>query len=230
MRMRAEFWGVRSWSLPAMVGAVQRGGWCDVEWPRRAPFMSALPKRKWSASLIGTYRKLQEAKARRLPNKRKLRADLVFSLAPPESLQHLSQLAPMARVIVHNAKITTLAAAQPSATALAVGSDGNFVYVGEDTPALWAHKGPSTIVIDLKGRRLLPGLNDSHLHILRAALWYNGELRWDGVTSLKRGLDMLSEQAKRTPEGQWVRVVGGWTHYQFEEKVRPRDRVTHPTT
>lgn len=125
----------------------------------------------------------------------------------------------MARLIVHNAKITTLASAHPTATALAVGSDGNFAYVGEDTPALWALKGPATKVIDLQGRRLLPGLNDSHLHILRAALWYNGELRWDGVTSLKRGLEMLAEQAKRTPEGQRVRVVGGWTHYQFAEKV-----------
>lgn len=103
--------------------------------------------------------------------------------------------------------------------ALAVGSDGNFLYVGEDTLALWALKGEHTRVIDMKGRSVLPGLNDSHLHILRAALWYNGELRWDGVTSLRKGLAMLAEQAKRTPEGQWVRVVGGWTHYQFEEKA-----------
>jgi hypothetical protein len=125
----------------------------------------------------------------------------------------------MARLIVHNAQITTLSDASPSASALAVGTDGNFSYVGNDSPALWALRGPQTVVIDAQGRRILPGLNDSHLHILRAALWYNGELRWDGVTSLKRALEMLAEQAKRTPEGQWVRVVGGWTHYQFEEKV-----------
>lgn len=132
----------------------------------------------------------------------------------------------MARLIIHNAKITTLDDAQPTATALAIGQDGNFNYVGEETPALWALKGPQTQVIDLQGRRILPGLNDSHLHILRAALWYNGELRWDGVTSLKRGLDMLAQQAKRTPPGQWVRVVGGWTHYQFEEKVCYTHEIT----
>lgn len=40
------------------------------------------------------------------------------------------------------------------------------------------------------------------------------ELRWDGVRSLKEPLDMLKEQAARTPEGQWIRVVGGWGEYQ----------------
>jgi predicted amidohydrolase YtcJ len=47
------------------------------------------------------------------------------------------------------------------------------------------------------------------------------ELRWDGVTSLKRALEMLKEQAARTPDGEWVKVVGGWNEYQFEEKRLP---------
>jgi predicted amidohydrolase YtcJ len=48
---------------------------------------------------------------------------------------------------------------------------------------------------------VIPGLNDSHLHIIREGLNYNAELRWDGVTSLKQALQMLKEQAARTPEG-----------------------------
>ena len=64
-------------------------------------------------------------------------------------------------------------------------------------------------VIDAGGRTVIPGLNDSHLHVIRGGLNYNLELRWDGVPSLADGLRMLKEQAQRTPPGQWVRVVGG---------------------
>jgi predicted amidohydrolase YtcJ len=47
------------------------------------------------------------------------------------------------------------------------------------------------------------------------------ELRWDGVPSLADGLRMLNEQAQRTPPGQWVRVVGGWSEFQFAERRMP---------
>ena len=58
--------------------------------------------------------------------------------------------------------------------------DGVFTAVGrrEDVMPL---AGPSTRIIDLKGRRVLPGLIDNHLHIIRGGLNYNMELRWDGV-------------------------------------------------
>jgi predicted amidohydrolase YtcJ len=47
------------------------------------------------------------------------------------------------------------------------------------------------------------------------------ELRWDGVPSLADALRMLKEQAARTPAPQWVRVVGGWTEFQFAERRMP---------
>ncbi len=47
------------------------------------------------------------------------------------------------------------------------------------------------------------------------------ELRWDGVPSLADALRMLKEQARRTPPPQWVRVVGGWTEFQFAERRMP---------
>ncbi|WP_163616685.1 amidohydrolase family protein, partial [Klebsiella pneumoniae] len=66
-----------------------------------------------------------------------------------------------------------------------------------------------------------PGLNDSHLHLIRGGLNYNLELRWEGVPSLADALRMLKEQALRTPSPQWVRVVGGWTEFQFAERRMP---------
>ena len=68
---------------------------------------------------------------------------------------------------------------------------------------------------------MIPGLNDSHMHPIRGGLNYNMELRWDGVPSLADALRMLKEQAQRTPPPQWVRVVGGWTEFQFAERRMP---------
>jgi len=123
-----------------------------------------------------------------------------------------------ADLIVHNAKIFTGNPAQPEASAVAVKS-GRIYSVGTDADIL-ALKSGSTRVIDSRGRRLIPGLIDAHTHVLNE-LGYNYTLRWDGVPTLRRALAMLSEQAKRTPEGHWVKVVGGWSPYQFEEKRFP---------
>ena len=83
------------------------------------------------------------------------------------------------------------------------------------------HRGSATQVIDLQKRTVIPGLNDSHLHLIRGGLNYNLELRWEGVPSLADALRMLKNQAERTPSPQWVRVVGGWNEFQFAEKRMP---------
>jgi predicted amidohydrolase YtcJ len=124
-----------------------------------------------------------------------------------------------ADLTVVNAKIMTLDDARTEASALAV-KDGKFIAVG-DEEEIRKLQGADTKVIDADGRTLIPGLNDSHLHAVRGGRFYNLELRWDGVKSLKQGLAMIREQAQRTPKGQWVRVIGGWSPYQFEEKRMP---------
>jgi hypothetical protein len=124
-----------------------------------------------------------------------------------------------ADLIVTNARITTRNDAAPEPTALAIRGE-KFVAVGGDEEVLRL-RGEKTRVIDAHGRRLIPGVNDSHLHAVRGGRFYNLELRWDGVDSLERALEMIRQQAKRTPAGQWVRVIGGWTPYQFKEKRMP---------
>jgi predicted amidohydrolase YtcJ len=68
---------------------------------------------------------------------------------------------------------------------------------------------------------VIPGLIDSHMHIIRGGLNYNMELRWDGVPTLADAMAMLKKQAANTPPPQWVRVVGGFTEHQFVEKRLP---------
>lgn len=124
-----------------------------------------------------------------------------------------------ASLIVHNAKVHTLDNTNTVVQAIAV-ADGKIIKTGSNSEIL-KFKNKNTTVIDAKGGTIIPGLFDSHMHIIRGGRFYNTELRWDGVRSLKRALAMLKEQAQRTPQGQWVRVVGGWNAYQFEEKRLP---------
>jgi predicted amidohydrolase YtcJ len=122
-------------------------------------------------------------------------------------------------MILHNGRITTLDRANPAPEAVAV-TAGRFSAVG-DTKDILPGAGPGTRVIDLGGRRLIPGLFDNHLHLIRGGLNYNMELRWDGVRSLADGMEMLKRQAAITPPPQWVRIVGGFTEHQFTEKRLP---------
>jgi hypothetical protein len=129
-----------------------------------------------------------------------------------------TQAAPGAELIVFNARIFTGNLAQPAASAFAV-RKGRIYAVGADDEILDL-KDAGTQIIDAGGRRLIPGINDAHMHLLNEAN-YTYNLRWDGVPTLRRALTMLSEQAGRTPEGHWVKVIGGWSPFQFEENRFP---------
>ncbi len=122
-------------------------------------------------------------------------------------------------LILRNGRFTTLDRSNPNAEAVAV-TEGRFSAVGTETEVM-ALAGPNTKVVDLKGRRALPGLIDNHLHIIRGGLNFNMELRWDGVRSLADAMNMLKRQVAITPPPQWVRVVGGFTEHQFVEKRLP---------
>jgi predicted amidohydrolase YtcJ len=122
-------------------------------------------------------------------------------------------------LILFNGLFTTLDKSKPTATAVAI-RDGKFIAVGSDSEVSQL-KSDSTRTVDLKGRSALPGLIDNHLHIIRGGLNFNMELRWDGVRSLATAMDMLKAQVAITPPPQWVRVVGGFTEHQFDERRLP---------
>ena len=122
-------------------------------------------------------------------------------------------------LILHSGLIVTLDPAQPVANTVAI-SEGCFTRVGSANEIL-PLTGHRTRVIDLKGRRVLPGLMDNHIHLIRGGLNYNLELRWDGVRSLADAMGMLKQQVANTPPPQWVRVVGGFTEHQFDERRLP---------
>lgn len=123
-----------------------------------------------------------------------------------------------ADLIVYNAKIQTFDGKEYTAFSV---TNGRFEQLSTDSQSLLAQKTAKTQLIDAQGRRVIPGINDSHLHVVRGGRFYNLETRWEGLTSLKEALALLKKNVEVTPEGQWARVVGGFSPYQFKEKRLP---------
>ena len=137
---------------------------------------------------------------------------LVVSIAAPASAQ-----AP--DTILINGKIVTLDSRSTVAMGLAV-TDGRITATGS-TDDVRKLAGPSTRVIDLRGRTVIPGLIDSHLHAIRAALSFSTEVNWIGAHSIEEGLGRIRAAARAMKPGAWLIVAGGWNVQQFEEDRRP---------
>jgi len=118
-----------------------------------------------------------------------------------------------------NGKIITLDERSTVAEALAV-RDGKIVAVGRSADVRNL-AGPATRVIDLGGRTVIPGLIDSHMHAIRAALFYATEVNWIGTRSIPEAMERIATAARTARPGQWIIVAGGWTEQQFAEKRRP---------
>jgi len=105
------------------------------------------------------------------------------------------------------------------AEALAVTGD-SIVAIGK-TAEIRALATPSTRVVDLGGRTVIPGLIDSHIHAIRAGLTWQTEVHWIGVRSLAEALERIRAKAAVAPGGSWLVVAGGWTPRQFAEQRAP---------
>jgi len=137
---------------------------------------------------------------------------LVVSIAAPASAQ-----AP--DTILIGGKIVTLDSRSTVAMGLAV-TDGRITATGS-TDDVRKLAGPSTRVIDLRGRTVIPGLIDSHLHAIRAALSFSTEVNWIGAHSIEEGLGRIRAAARAMKPGAWLIVAGGWNVQQFEENRQP---------
>ncbi len=126
---------------------------------------------------------------------------------------------PAADVVLVNGKIVTVDKDFSLKQGVAI-AGGKFVAVGTNDEVR-RRAGASTKVIDLGGRTVLPGLIDSHSHVVRGGLTYDAELHWTRVPSLKVGLEEIAQTARAQPKGTWIRVLGGWHESQLAEKRLP---------
>lgn len=124
-----------------------------------------------------------------------------------------------ADIILVNGKILTLDERSSVQQALAV-SDGRISSLGRSADIMKL-AGRKTRVVNLRGRTVIPGLIDSHIHAIRAALSYSVEVNWIGTSGLAEALSRIRDAARAAKPGDWVIVAGGWTPDQFQEKRRP---------
>jgi hypothetical protein len=125
-------------------------------------------------------------------------------------------------LILSNGKIITVDERFTIAQAVAI--RGNRIVAVGANAEIASLAGPNTRTVDLRGRAVIPGLIDNHMHLLRAAATWTKELRFEGVTSRKQAADMLRARAKAAGPGGWVYNIGGWTHQQFADDPRPLTR------
>ena len=120
--------------------------------------------------------------------------------------------------ILINGKIITVDDAFSVVQAMAI-ADGRISAAGS-TAAIRRLSGPRTRVVDLHGRTVIPGLIDNHAHFLRAAEYWDREVRLDGVTSHRHALEMVAAKARASSPGDWVLSLGGWSEEQFTDEKR----------
>jgi predicted amidohydrolase YtcJ len=111
-----------------------------------------------------------------------------------------------ADLIFINGAIYTLDAAQPWADALAV-QNGKILYVGDDS-IVEKLKSTDTKIIDLKGKMVLPGFHDSHIHLVTGGVEL-GQCDLNGLQTQDEIFEKIKRYASDNPEKEWI-VGGGW--------------------
>ena len=122
-------------------------------------------------------------------------------------------------VVLLNGKIITLDKNLSIKQAVAI-QNGRFIAVGSDQEirlSIW----PTTRVVNLSGRTVIPGLNDSYIHATVAGLTWDTDMHWEFTRSLADGLAQIRTAAKERPAGSWIVVAGGWAPEQFAERRLP---------
>jgi len=145
---------------------------------------------------------------------------LVAGLTGTSILLNAQQAPP--DVILTNGKVITVDDRFSIAQAVAVRGD-RIVAVGT-TADITKLAGPSTRRIDLRGRSVVPGFIDNHAHFQEEGAYWTLELRFDGVDSRAKALELIAAKVKAAGPGQWVFNLGGWSPDQFTDNKKPFTR------
>jgi predicted amidohydrolase YtcJ len=125
----------------------------------------------------------------------------------------------VADMILLGGKIVTIDARNTVAQALAI-RDGRISAVG-DNATIRALAGPTTQIVELDGRTVIPGLIDSHIHVLRDALSYSTTVDWSSVSDLAAGMALIKEATRKAEPGAFIAVIGNWHKDQLAERRAP---------
>ena len=124
-----------------------------------------------------------------------------------------------ADLVIHNAKIVTVDRDFSIAEAVAV-KDGKFLQVGTESSVLQS-SGPDTLVVDLGGRTVLPGFNDTHSHMTTMGINLPTMIDLTEITSIDDIKQAVAERVAVTEKGEWIFSEGGWWQFMLEDGRLP---------
>ena len=152
---------------------------------------------------------------------------MLFRLACLLTLLTSPALAQPADLVLRGGKVITVDKDFRIADGVAI-KDGRFLAVGSEEQIV-GHIGPSTQVIELAGKVVVPGLIDTHLHQLFAAL--NGPaVQLLGAKSVADVQKAIGERAARTEPGKWVTASSGWHESILQEGRMPTRHELDPVS
>jgi predicted amidohydrolase YtcJ len=128
-------------------------------------------------------------------------------------------------VLVHG-HVWTENPAQPETEAIAVA--GNRILLAGTSEEVLRLAGPSTRIIDLHGRRVIPGFNDAHVHFVPGGLGL-ASVQLRDAASQAEFRDRIASFAKSQPEGAWI-AGGEWDHERWTPAVLPRHQLIDDVT
>jgi predicted amidohydrolase YtcJ len=146
---------------------------------------------------------------------RTLAAAAVSVAAPLDSLMAQGPLPPEETIILTKGRIHTMDARTTVADAIAI-RNGNVVAVGGRMPS-----GRGVRTIDLKGRTVVPGLTEPHVHIVSLANRPGYHTILENTRSIRQIQETLAARRKNVPEGAWITSMGGWHPNQWAEHRHP---------
>jgi hypothetical protein len=120
-------------------------------------------------------------------------------------------IASVADLLLINGNVYTVAKKLPKGEAVAV-RDGKILFVGTNREAA-AFRNAKTTVIDLGGNMVLPGFQDSHIHLIESGVDL-GRCQFNDLESRREILDTIQEYAEANPDKTWI-VGGGWELTSF---------------
>jgi predicted amidohydrolase YtcJ len=129
-------------------------------------------------------------------------------------------------IVIINGVVRTMDDKQPRAEAIAI--YGNKIVSVGTTAEIKKISGPGTRTIDARGRLILPGFNDAHVHFLDGGFSLsNVDLR--DAKSPEEFAKRIADFAKKLPTGSWI-VEGGWDHEKWAGTPLPTKEMIDAVT
>jgi predicted amidohydrolase YtcJ len=143
-------------------------------------------------------------------------ASIVLSGQSPQAAGAAGRAQPDVTLVLVNGRIHTMDARNTIARTVSI-RNGRFVAVGDTTPA----RAPNTRVVDLKGRTVVPGIIEGHIHSVSLANRPGYHTILENTTSIREIQEALAMRRKDVPQGQWITSMGGWHPNQWAEHRHP---------